>query len=306
LVDGLSIIDVFTALLAPDSQLPVPAAAQVPAQLPLQARTASAPRSLLPAPVSGLLGVAGMLGQAPTSPFNGGKSGPTRRISYVTVPLDDIHAVRRGYDTTVNNIVLAIVAGGLRRYLERHDAGANKLHAFVPVNARANGARGAMGNQIAMTYPELPVGEPDPDARVHKVIESVRRTAQSGQAAKTGSLMGVLGLAPAPIAATLNRAMQFRSGMFNVTVTNVPGSPVPLHFLGRQLDLIVGSTPLTRQHALTIAVLTYNGTLTFMVTSDPRRIPDGDAIVDDLSAEFAELRALAHQRKGASHGQDQP
>jgi hypothetical protein len=147
-----------------------------------------------------------------------------------------------------------------------------------------------LGNQIAMTYPELPVGEAAPEMRVAKVIESVRRTATSGQAAATTSLMGMLGLAPAPLAARLNRAMQFRSGMFNVTVTNVPGPPVPLHFLGRQLNLIVGSTPLTRQHGLTIAVLTYNGTLTFMVTSDPRRVPEGPSIADDLQAEFAELR----------------
>jgi WS/DGAT/MGAT family acyltransferase len=240
-----------------------------------------------------------MVGQAPASPFNRGASGPTRRVSYVTVPLDDIHEIRRGYDTTVNNIVLAIVSGGLRRYLVRHDAVVDKLHAFVPVDARAPGNRGAMGNQIAMTYPALPVGESRADARVRKVIDSVRRTAQSGQAAMTGSLMGILSLAPAPLAATLNRAMQFRSGMFNVTVTNVPGSPVPLHFLGRPLDLIIGSTPLTRQHALTVAVLTYNGTLTFMVTSDPHRIPDGDLIAADLEAEFAELRQLAGEPAGA-------
>ena len=294
MVDGMSIIDVFTALLAPDSQLPV-------TPPPGEAREKRSPsrRRILPAPVSGLVGVAGMFGQAPASPFNGGASGPTRKVSYVTVPLDDIHRIRRGYDTTVNNIVLAVVSGGLRRYLIRHDAVVDKLHAFVPVNARASGNRGAMGNQIAMTYPALPVGEPRADVRVHKVIDGVRRTAQSGQAAMTSSLMGVLSLAPAPFAGTLNRAMQFRSGIFNVTVTNVPGSPVPLYFLGRQLDLIVGSTPLTRQHALTIAVLTYNGTLTFMVTSDPRRVPDGDAIVADLKAELAELCELAAHPKGA-------
>ncbi|MFL6089159.1 MAG: wax ester/triacylglycerol synthase family O-acyltransferase [Aeromicrobium sp.] len=296
MVDGLSIIDVFTALLAPDSRLPAAA--------PTQARKPSAEPTLLrrlaPAPVSAAVGVVGLartLGQAPASTFNGGRPGPTRRISYVSVPLADVHEIRRAHDTTVNNIVLATVSGGLRRYLERNDALVDKLHAFVPVNARPNGSRGAMGNQIAMTYPELPVGEPDPAARVRKVIESVRRAAQSRQAATTGTLMGLLGLAPAPLAATLNRAMQFRTGMFNVTVTNVPGSPVPLHFMGRQLDLIVGSTPLTRQHGLTVAVLTYNGSLTFMVTSDPRRVPGGDTIADDLQAEFDALLQLAKENQ---------
>lgn len=289
LVDGLSIVDVFTAIVGPDSDLPASTTeCRASRRLPVPV----APPTLLETlmrPAAGLAGVAAMVGQAPSSPFNGGTPGPTRSVAYVTVPLDDIHAVRRRHDTTVNNIVLAIVSGALRRYLIRHDALTDTLHAFVPVNARADGARGALGNQIAMTYPELPVGEADPVARVGKVTDAVRRTTESGQAAMTSSLMGLLGLAPTPIAATLNRAMQFWSGMFNVTVTNVPGPPMPLHFLGRELQLIVGSTPLTRQHALTIAVLSYNGSLTFMVTSDPHRLPDGKDIADDLRAEFAEL-----------------
>lgn len=294
MVDGLSIVDVFTAILGPDSELPG-APARPAARLPVPIG-ASTLRSLVSQPVAGLAGVAAMVGQAPASPFNGGQPGPTRSVSYVTVPLADIHEVRRGYDTTVNNIVLAIVSGGLRRYLLRHDALVDKLHAFVPVNARADGARGALGNQIAMTYPELPVGEAEPDARVSKVVAAVRRTAQSGQAAMTSSMMGMLGLTPTPVAAALNRAVQFWAGLFNVTVTNVPGPPVPLHFLGRELQLIIGSTPLTRQHALTIAVLSYNGTLTFMVTCDPHRLPDGKDITDDLHQEFVELRDRARSQ----------
>jgi WS/DGAT/MGAT family acyltransferase len=299
MVDGLSIIDVFTALLAPDSN--VPAIPPRPAKTPAPVKSTPF-KKLIPAPVAGVVGVAGMLGQAPSSLFNGGSSGPTRRVSYVTVPLDDIHEIRHAYGTTVNNVVLAIVSGGLRRYLMRHDAAVDKLHAFVPVNARPTNGRGAMGNQIAMTYPELPVGVAEPDERMARVIASVRRTATSGQAAMTSSLMGLLSHVPAPIAATLNRAMQFQSGMFNVTVTNVPGPPVPLHFLGRQLELIVGSTPLTRQHGLTVAVLTYNGMLTFMTTSDPRRVPDGESIADDLQAEFDELSALVQRNQGVRHG----
>lgn len=280
MVDGLSIIDIFTALLAPDSELPA-----APPMRPAHANPAKIVRSS----VSGLLSAARLVGQAPSSPFNAGRSGPTRRTDYVTVPLDDIHRVRHAYGTTVNNAVLAVVAGGLRRYLERHDAPLDTMHAFVPVNRRATGTRGSLGNQIAMTYPELPVGEPDPDARMRKVIEAVRRTTESGQAVVTSSLVSLLGLAPTPIAGTVHRAVQLHAGMFNLTVTNVPGPPVPVHFLGRPLELIVGSTPLTSQHAVTIAVLTYNGTLTFMVTSDPSRVPDGTSLADDLQAELIDL-----------------
>jgi len=297
LVDGLSIMDVFTAILGPDSNLPT-ASAKTAKRLPVPLDRPGL-LDLISRPVSGLAGVAAMVGQSPVSIFNTGRPGPTRSVAYISVPLADIHEIRRGHDTTVNNIVLAIVSGGLRRYLLRHDALVDKLHAFVPVNARVDGARGALGNQIAMTYPELPVSEADPDDRVGKVIDAVRRTTLSGQAVTTSSLVSMLGLAPTPVAATLNRAMQFWAGLFNVTVTNVPGPPMPLHFLGRELQLIVGSTPLTRRHALTIAVLSYNGSLTFMVTSDPHRLPDGRDIADDLHQEFIEMRrhATAKQRR---------
>ncbi|WP_183095768.1 wax ester/triacylglycerol synthase domain-containing protein [Nocardioides stalactiti] len=282
MVDGLSIIDIFTALLAPDSALP---------DAPPAPRTAPAPRPAPPtSPVKRLQGVAGLLGQAPASILNGGDSGPTRRTAYVTVPLDHVHAVRRAHGTTVNNVVLAVVAGGLRRYLERHDALVDKLHAFVPVNQRAASARGGLGNQIGMTYPALPVGEPDPNDRLAAVVAEVTRCQETRQAAGTGALMTTLGLAPAPLAATLNRLVQLKGGMFNLTVTNVPGPPVEVHLLGRPLRLILGSTPLTAQHALTVAVLSYAGSLTFMVTTDPRRLPDGDQIADDLRAELETLR----------------
>ena len=295
MVDGLSIIDIFTALLAPDSDLP-----SRPRETPAAKRPRGAGLGL-----SGLVGTIGLVGQASRSPFNTGRPGPTRRTDYVTVALDDIHRLRHAYDTTVNNAVLAVVSGALRRYLMRHDAMVDTMHAFVPVNVRATGSRGALGNQIAMTYPALPVGEADPDARMRMVIEAVQRTAESGQAAVTSALVNLIGLAPAPVAGTLNRAMQFNLGMFNLTVTNVPGPPVPVHFLGRQLDLIVGSTPLTRQHAVTIAVLSYNGTLTFMVTSDPSRVPDGTSLAADLEAELTELGKYVQDEargRGMSHG----
>lgn len=298
MADGLSIVDIFTALLAPDSDLVPPPNGTRSAHREIASVKAKAPGHL-----RRVQGAANLLGQAPTSLFNTGDSGPTRRTAYVTVPLDAIHDIRKVHGTTVNNIVLAVVTGGLRRYLTRHDAMVDKLHAFVPVNRRPQDGRGSMGNQIGMTYPALPVGEAAPDARVRKVVHSVGEANASGQAATTATLMGLLGLAPAPLARSLNRAAQFNAGMFNLTVTNVPGPPGPVHFLGSELELILGSTPLTKRHALTIAVLSYNGTLSFMVTTDPRRVPDGSEIAEDLRAELESLHeqiVLTADTKGST------
>lgn len=298
MVDGLSIIDIFTALLAPDSDLAPPTN-----QTRTARREPATVQAQVPAALRRVQGAARLMGQAPTSVFNTGDSGPTRRTAYVTVPLDSIHDIRKVHGTTVNNIVLAVVTGGLRRYLTRHDAMVEKLHAFVPVNRRPQDARGSLGNQIGMTYPALPVGEASPDVRVTKVVQSVAEATASGQASTTATMMGLLGLAPAPLARSLNRAAQFNAGMFNLTVTNVPGPPGPVHFLGRELQLILGSTPLTKRHALTIAVLSYNGTLSFMVTTDPRRVPDGSEIAEDLRAELESLHeqiTLTSDTQGSS------
>lgn len=288
MVDGLSIIDIFTALLGPDT--PVPAAVAGAAK-------ASATRRAATNGGTGLLnrmrGASALVGQAPGSPFNRGASGPTRRTAYTTVPMSDIHLIRGPYAATVNNVVLAVVAGALRRYLMRQGNMVDKLHAFVPVNRRSEDNRGKLGNQIAMTYPALPVGEADAETRLVKVVEAVKTAAKHGQAGTTAWLMDTLGLAPAPLARSLNRLVQFNSGMFNLTITNVPGPPMPAFFLGRQLDTILGSTPLTRRHALTVAVLSYNGALTFSVTTDPRRVPDGDDLVADIEHELAALRDAA-------------
>jgi diacylglycerol O-acyltransferase / wax synthase len=302
MVDGLSIIDIFSAILAPDTPAPAPGSVRRPAARP--APSGSGGTSTGTSLLGRIRGASALVGQAPSSPFNRGPSGPTRRTAYTTVPMSALHDVRHPYGTTVNNVVLAVVAGALRRYLERNDAMVDKLHAFVPVNRRSDDHRGRLGNQIAMTYPALPVGEPDPEARLAQVVEAVTEAAAAGQAGTTAWLMGSLGLAPAPLARSLNRLIQFDAGMFNLTVTNVPGPPLPAYFLGRRLDTILGSTPLTRRHALTVAVLSYNGALTFSITTDPRRVPDGADLVQDIEDELALLRDVAHHhasRQGADH-----
>lgn len=311
MVDGLSIIDIFAALCSSESDRPLPEIREWSPHAPVSLR------DRLRGSVAGLPSVAGripsriaatptggaalvrrlrrasrLVGAAPSTRFNTGPSGPTRRTEYLTVPLRNVHQIRREFGTTVNNIVLSVVTGALHRYLGRHGELVEHVHAFVPVNRRPEEARGTHGNQIGMTYPALPVGEADPRERVRKVVAAVAASATARQAEDTEALIRLGRFAPQPLAAVANRAMQFEAGMFNLTVTNVPGPGVPAYFLGRQLRLILGSTPLTRRHALTIAVLSYNGELTFSVTTDPRRVPDGPDLVEDIRAELAELLDL--------------
>lgn len=282
MVDGLSIMDIFGALV--DSiDLPVPARKPRPVPEP----GARAGTSL----VRRVSGTLAMFGQAPRSTLNEGQSGPTRRTRYATLPLDDLRTVQRNAEASLNTVALTVVSGALERYLHRHGEDVEQVHAFVPVNRRGSDDRGRLGNQIAMTYPALPVGAMTPRDRLALVQRASAEAVHGHQPTTTAGLMSALSLAPAPVAGVLNRVMQIRAGLFNLTVTNVPGPPVPVHFLGRELELILGSTPLTRKHALTVAVLSYAGQLTFSVTTDPRRLPDGTRLVDDLKAAADDLVA---------------
>lgn len=284
MVDGLSIVDIMTALVDP---LPAPAALPTKPGKPGKPALPASPAAPV-APTSAadrrrrLAEALPPVGKAPRSMLNEGRPGPTRRTGFATVPLADLLAVRRATDVTLNTVVLTVVAEALHRYLTRHDESADVLHAFVPVNRRASGDRGKLGNQIAMTYPGLAVGPMPLTERLERVRDAATAAIRGGQPATTATMMSALGYAPAPIAGMLNRFVQFRAAMFNLTVTNVPGPPMAVHFLGRRLDVILGSTPLTQRHALTVAVLSYAGALTFSVTTDPRRLPDGADIVDDI------------------------
>ncbi|TSE01135.1 wax ester/triacylglycerol synthase family O-acyltransferase [Skermania sp. ID1734] len=290
MVDGLSIMDIFATLCSPEPARALPQPQPWAPCPPKKWWQISGVNPQLPKADWEVIGrlrrIGRLIRQAPDTPFNSEVCGPTRRTEYVTVPLRDIHDIRHAYGATVNTIVLAVVTGAMRRYLSRHGELVDHLHAFVPVNRRPEHARGTHGNQIAMTYPGLPVGESDPHARIGKVAEAVKRATTTSQADDTAALLELGRYAPQPLAALMNRALQFNAGMFNLTVTNVPGPPVAVYFLGRPLRLILGSTPLTRKHALTIAVVSYNGALTFSVTTDPRRLPDGTDIVADIRAEL--------------------
>jgi diacylglycerol O-acyltransferase len=286
LVDGLSIMEIFSTLCT--------AAADPPPVTP-SARPSASSRALAvrrpKLPHEHLLSAARLVHGAPATILNAGRPSAQREVHSVTLPLEAVHSLRRGLGVTVNTVVLSIVSGALRRFFDATGSDLRDVVAFVPVNRRVDTERGFHGNQIAMTYPRLPVSETDPRRRVDRVVASTTACGDERQADTTAGLIALTGLAPDRVAAVANRAFQFHAGIFNLTITNVPGPPVPVYFLGRQLRTIVGSTPLTQRHALTIAAVSYNGQLTISVTTDPARLPTGSRLVDDLQAAFVELQA---------------
>jgi WS/DGAT/MGAT family acyltransferase len=230
---------------------------------------------------------------APSSPFNV-RIGPHRRFTWVRADLGEFKAIKNSLGGTVNDVVLAVVAGGLGRYLRLHGDSTDDvdLRAMVPVSVRADIERGALGNRVAAMWATLPVGVTDPVRRLQMLSAQMKDVKQSGQAVGAEILTRLSGFAPPTIMAQAAR-LQARQRLFNLVVTNVPGPQFPLYLLGRELESIYPMVPLAENTALGIAILSYNGQLNFGLVADFDALPDVEVLADELRASLEELAAAA-------------
>jgi len=225
---------------------------------------------------------------APPSRFNA-PVGPHRRFTWVHGDLGQFKSTKNALGGTVNDVVLAAVAGALGRYMRHHGDVTDDvvLKAMVPVSVRADVERGALGNKVAAMWAPLPVGIVDPVARLRTISESMRAIKDSGQAVGAQVLTSLSGFAPTTIVSQAAR-LQARQRLFNLVVTNVPGPQLPLYMLGRKLEAIYPMVPLTNNTALGIAIMSYNGQLNFGLVSDYDAIRDLEVLAEELASTIAE------------------
>src|ERR1700761_7907629 len=322
LVDGVSGVDIFTVLFdtSPDPMpvappdhdwvpRPMPTGAQLLADALLERATVPAeivrgvkatlrgPRHVA-ARVGRAAGGVGAIARAglqaaPPSPFNV-RIGPHRRFTWVRGDLQEYKAIKNALGGTVNDVVLAVVAGALGRYLRMHGEATDELvlRAMVPISIRADVERGALGNRVAAMWAPLPIGVTDPVQRLLTISQEMDGIKESGQAVGAQVLTELSGFAPPTIMAQAAR-LQARQRMFNLVVTNVPGPQFPLYMLGRELDAMFPMVPLAENQALGIAIMSYNGQLNFGLNADYDAMPDLEALADELRASTEELAAAA-------------
>jgi diacylglycerol O-acyltransferase / wax synthase len=230
---------------------------------------------------------------APPSRFNA-PVGPHRRFTWVHGDLGQFKSTKNALGGTVNDVVLAAVAGALGRYMRHHGDVTDDvlLKAMVPVSVRADVERGALGNKVAAMWAPLPVGIVDPVARLRTISESMHEIKDSGQAVGAQVLTSLSGFAPTTIVSQAAR-LQARQRLFNLVVTNVPGPQLPLYMLGRQLEAIYPMVPLTNNTALGIAIMSYNGQLNFGLAADYDTLPDLNRLASELDASIQELADAA-------------
>jgi WS/DGAT/MGAT family acyltransferase len=237
------------------------------------------------------------LSAAPECSLNGPLSA-SRGYHAVRFSLDEIKAIERALGGTVNDVVLAISAGGLRRLLLARgetppEAG---LRAQIPVNVRTAEHEHALGNVLTSLFVELPVAEANPRLRYRRVVDRAEALKTSSQPLGGKALIDVAGLAPPLLGEWLGRAMFGGQRVFNLTITNVRASETPLFAFGAPLREVLPYVPLFSEHSVGIAVASYAGGLVFGLGGDRTRTPDLDALAEGIEASFAELHRAAVSR----------
>lgn len=228
---------------------------------------------------------------APQTSLNG-EIGATRRFAAVDAPLDDLKRVKRELGGTVNDVVLAATAGGLRRLFEERGEDVDHIRAMVPVSIRAASESVALGNRVSSLFVDLIVAEPDPLLRYRKIAAAARELKEGGAVAGPEAVVKFAGLTP-PLIQSIVARLMFTPRLFNVTITNVPGPPVTLYHQAAPLRRIVPLVPIFAGHAVGIAVMSYDGTMTFGLNADHDSVADLDVMRAGIEDSLAELRHLA-------------
>lgn len=220
--------------------------------------------------------------------------GSTRRFGTVNVPLAELRAIRAELGGSINDVVLAACAAGLRSLLiERgEDLPPRGLRAMVPMNVRQASEHLRLGNRVSSLFVELPIAEPDAAKRYRKIVAMTRRLKRSGAAQGASTMLGLAGLAP-PIAHSVLARSVYATRLFNVTITNVPGPQRPLYALGARLRELQPVVPLAAEHAVGIAVFSYDGLASFGVIADSASTPDIAVLACGIEDGVEELLAVS-------------
>jgi WS/DGAT/MGAT family acyltransferase len=244
----------------------------------------------------GLLELTRHLGRTTPTTLEG-TIGPHRSWAHAVVPLDDVKDVRRQLGTTINDVVLAVLAGAFRDLLihRGEDPDTTVLRTLVPVSVRTEDARGVPDNRVSVILFELPVHLADPMARVEavKVQMAARKASHMSEAGEVVVRLG--DLAPPMVVGTVMRAatkvlarMPQRS--VNTVTTNVPGPQLTLYCLGRRMVSHLPFVPLSHGVRIGVAILSYDGNLAFGVTGDRDTASDVDVLADAVPRGLDELR----------------
>lgn len=237
----------------------------------------------------------GMLTAVERLPFNRPLAGP-RRLAWADFSLAEFKAVKEACGATVNDVVLTVLTGAIRRYAELHKVPVKNrlLRLMVPVNVRTKESDSGYGNQVSM----LPVNIRLDVRRPVKLLEAVNRITTTLKNAHVADLIALMatwvGTTPAPVQALLGpMAALLPVPPFNMVCTNVPGPQFPLYALGHRMLTYHPYVPIGSEMGVCCAIQSYDQRLYFGLTGDVAAAPDLDRLKVFLEQSFSDLRKAA-------------
>jgi WS/DGAT/MGAT family acyltransferase len=234
---------------------------------------------------------------ASTTPLNR-PTGPHRRVEWHVVELEQVKEVKRRLGGTVNDVVLAAVAGALHRFLEERGNWLAKLdyRVVIPVNMRPPGDTLRVANRVSAMFLSLPVAESDPLRRLATIQAETRRLKGSRAAEGTDLLVRFADWTDSPWLTRFGVRLVSRLRPYHLIVTNVPGPQLPLYVLGAPLVELIPFLPLFHRQGLGVAVLSYRDRIGWGLVADREIVPDLSRLTRALDASLLELHDAALAR----------
>jgi diacylglycerol O-acyltransferase / wax synthase len=242
----------------------------------------------------GLLTMAGVL-RAPEPCSLNGPIGPHRRWDWARAQLTDVKLVRAAFGGTVNDVLLAAIAGGFRELLVARGENTDRVvRSLVPVSVRSASEHGQYNNRVSAMFADLPVGIEDPVSRLAAVTQQMQHLKRSHEAVAGDVLVGLSGFAPAMLLSlALRTATHVPQRNVNTVTTNVPGPQRPLYAAGRRMLECFPYVPLAGHVRVGVAIFSYDGALGFGVTGDYDTAPDISVLCRGIESSIVELVAAA-------------
>ncbi|WP_156722002.1 wax ester/triacylglycerol synthase family O-acyltransferase [Streptomyces apocyni] len=233
-----------------------------------------------------------------TSPALVSDATGTRRTAGAVLDIDDVHRVRKSVGGTVNDVLIAVVAGALRRWLDERGEPSDGLapRALIPVARRRTRADRPTGNRLSGYLIRLPVGEPDPLARLRTVRAAMDHNKDAGPNRGAGAVALLADHVP-PLGHRLGGPVVAQAArlLFDILVTSVPLPSLGLRLGGCPLTAVYPFAPLARGQSLAVAVSTYRGFVHYGLVADAEAVPDLDRLAQALHDELAELIKVAEE-----------
>jgi diacylglycerol O-acyltransferase len=232
------------------------------------------------------------LRSAPASMINRPLS-PMRSLAWTQRPLSDLQLIKRSYDVTVNDVLLAAVAGGVRKYMIRHGEDPVALKAMVPVYVGDGQSAGSLGNSISFVFVDLPCDEVQPLARLYAVRARMDRIKRERGAEGADLLFKATARTPGGVQRAVSRFVA-SPRTFNLVVSNLAGPSTQLYLLGCPLNAIYPVIPLAEGHALSVGMLTVGEQACIGVYADRHAVADVDVVARDIDGAIVQLLACVN------------